>query len=276
MDPPCQPCHRMTVRFPRTRGDGPPGRCGRPWEATFPPHSRGWTPGLDADLRPEHVSPALAGMDPGSARAGSGSRRFPRTRGDGPGIPWLPRWPAWFPPHSRGWTHTPRDGAPRRHVSPALAGMDPHPPGRRTPAPRFPRTRGDGPPASLLEGRRCRFPPHSRGWTPSHRGAGELQGVSPALAGMDPELSSWPLRDPRFPRTRGDGPSSIQARHSRSSFPPHSRGWTVVTVARFGRVTVSPALAGIDPTGCWRPPWAACFPRTRGDGPRLKAAWMDW
>ena len=173
----------------------------------------------------------------------SAQRCFPRTRGDGPLLEECRRADKyiWFPPHTRGWT-----------VGDAVI-LDPFP------EPGFPRTRGDGPvhvspraqtarpcvsPAhagmdrmALRPIRHCfsfvRFPPHTRGWTPCHRifPARTITMVSPAHAGMDPVPSDFPSSNDYdgFPRTRGDGPKTLESR-----FTPGSK---------FG------------------------FPRTRGDGP---------
>ena len=94
-----------------------------------------------------------------------------------------------------------------------------------------------------------------------------------------------------FPRTRGDGPQDTSTWHrSGTWFPPHARGWTLITMILLIRDTrVSPARAGMDPyrercatawravsparagmdRGCSRIAVARpCgFPRTRGDGP---------
>ena len=59
---------------------------------------------------------------------------------------------------------------------------------------------------------------------------------------------------------------------TQSTFPPHSRGWTIASASRAWDRTVSPALAGMDR------PLRRCrrrhrrFPRTRGDGPKYRQA----
>ena len=50
-------------------------------------------------------------------------------------------------------------------------------------------------------------------------------------------------------------------------FPPHARGWTVMTSPKLSEPFVSPARAGMDPTLSTEFPLPTCFPRTRGDGP---------
>ena len=92
----------------------------------------------------------------------------------------------------------------------------------------FPRTRGDGPGELVGFETLLRFPPHTRGWTVLNHGEGLGVDVSPAHAGMD----RYPLRLPWgikcFPRTRGDGPLSRNTRSFCASFPPHTRGWTLL------------------------------------------------
>ena len=75
----------------------------------------------------------------------------------------------------------------------------------------------------------------------------------------------------RFPRRRGDGPSSSDVWAARGPFPPQARGWTRRGCRRGRAGAVSPAGAGMDPAPpCPRsiPPG---FPRRRGDGPPLIA-----
>ena len=256
-------------RFPRTRGDGPWSQrtCRRMSE--FPPHSRGWT----AQVRGDHcyftVSPALAGMDRFRLCSGTSRSRFPRTRGDGPSPASFSMSLSVFPPHSRGWTLR-HDGRRRQgRVSPALAGMDPSPGCGSGRTGCFPRTRGDGPDSGWVCCAELGFPPHSRGWT-GEGGVVPLRcRVSPALAGMDPSATSSPTTRSSFPRTRGDGPIPKRLPKPTLPFPPHSRGGTAAAASNRYRLEVSPALAGMDRALNPWPDTSMCFPRTRGDGPRL-------
>ena len=92
--------------LPRTRGDGPWQHCARMAWCGASPHTRGWTPRRRDRLGRGCGFPAHAGMDPSRAPACPGSRRLPRTRGDGPcrKSPPVPCWKA--SPHTRGWTPT--------------------------------------------------------------------------------------------------------------------------------------------------------------------------
>ncbi len=55
-------------------------------------------------------------------------------------------------------------------------------------------------------------------------------------------------------------------------FPPHPRGWTPLRPASQRQHTVSPAPAGMDRILCDTLLPRRCFPRTRGDGPRLRGS----
>ena len=211
---------RSPGRFPRPRGDGPP--LPLPYWACIwvSPPTRGWTPrapwprpcgcgfpahaGMDPTRRPWVCMyepgvgfPAHAGMDamprgfPAHAggkrgRAVPAARRFPRPRGDGPTerrtiLPMSP-----VSPPTRGWTRA--AGVRRIAIQgfPAHAGMDPATASGPTPAPWFPRPRGDGPYYLQHDGTLPMVSPPTRGWTrQDQRGRRRLRGF-PAHAGMDP------------------------------------------------------------------------------------------
>ena len=90
--------------FPRTRGDGPSRSSAGAMFLEFPPHARGWTAPAANRRAGGAVSPARAGMDPGSGTDGAGTAGFPRTRGDGPVADWAEEGNNSFPPHARGRT----------------------------------------------------------------------------------------------------------------------------------------------------------------------------
>ena len=206
-------------------------------------------------------------MDPASRARSGPSRRFPRTRGDGPVRAARSSAAPPFPPHSRGWTHHGIQAVTRLPVSPALAGMDLASDSAFGTPRRFPRTRGDGPANGLTLRQLAQFPPHSRGWTLRPELRDRWGRVSPALAGMDP-LRATPGPDRRrFPRTRGDGPDLAGGGRGVGAFPPHSRGWTESRQHLAALHLVSPALAGMDLRGDDVNPEMCRFPRTRGDGP---------
>ena len=174
-----------TMGFPAHAGMDPRALRARSRIAAVSPHTRGWTLDHDRGELPGGGFPAHAGMDPRPATRPPCSRRFPRTRGDGPCPPRGHAELGEVSPHTRGWTEAPHHPRPRRRGFPAHAGMDL---GRAASCPasrRFPRTRGDGPPVQegalyLLRVPRTRgdgpvsgaksaprpvVSPHTRGWT---------------------------------------------------------------------------------------------------------------
>ena len=113
------------------------------------------------------------------------------------------------------------------------------------------------------------FPPHARGWTFKRTHELILNAVSPARAGMDRCVQLNHAVILRFPRTRGDGPFMEQRNGDTGVFPPHARGWTLFPISKTKPRTVSPARAGMDPHQGKQSDVGTCFPRTRGDGPRV-------
>ena len=235
--------HRRS--FPRTRGDGPAPLPDNPIGDGFPPHTRGWTAKENSGGSKRKVSPAHAGMDrqhvPGKPRQSS------------------------FPPHTRGWTWASSVAVYHLSVSPAHAGMDRYQETPGVSALRFPRTRGDGPCwyGSAYTSRR--FPPHTRGWTSYEIKRIQEMAVSPAHAGMDLTVILLLSMLYSFPRTRGDGPDSVDSAAAKAEFPPHTRGWTAWNLGKDVSLLVSPAHAGMDPIIGDPQPSLICFPpHTRG------------
>ena len=113
------------IRFPRTRGDGPPTSVARCSPSRVSPHSRGWTISANRIKQPDDGFPALAGMDPEVSRMPDITMRFPRTRGDGPTCTLTYAEGAAVSPHSRGWTVSITPYRLSTKGFPALAGMDP-------------------------------------------------------------------------------------------------------------------------------------------------------
>ena len=72
------------------------------------------------------------------------------------------------------------------------------------------------------------FPPHTRGSTARKVYVLAIDDVSPAYAGIDLPAVDPPLLEAGFPRIRGDRPTSAHWHLTISSFPPHTRGSTVV------------------------------------------------
>ena len=238
----------------------------RRWRV-LPPHTRGWTRSPSAPAAQHAASPAHAGMDPPGASSRPCPRRFPRTRGDGPGPLPLSQSRAPLPPHTRGWTREGRAVPRHAAASPAHAGMDPAGCGSWSASACFPRTRGDGPSVGEVGSLVSVLPPHTRGWTWAVFDPDAMPPASPAHAGMDPPRASSGRSWTRFPRTRGDGPNADLASLSAKTLPPHTRGWTRHGLPPGVASDASPAHAGMDRGRSWGDLCFRGFPRTRGDGP---------
>ena len=237
-------------------------------EGSLPPRSRGSTCSARPLCRASAASPALAGIDPASSPATFPCGRFPRARGDRPGMEALDGVLPELPPRSRGSTLVARRVLHIAAASPALAGIDPLLRQCLDCSIRFPRARGDRPVSMLFLTVRGVLPPRSRGSTPAAVYASEPDAASPALAGIDPNPPITTTRLPCFPRARGDRPRSSIACRSRSALPPRSRGSTPTTSNYQTVLPASPALAGIDLDEDFPRPAPLRFPRARGDRPR--------
>ena len=211
--------------------------------------------------------PAHAGMDPRPTSGRRTTRRFPRTRGDGPVTGIIGPAGGGVSPHTRGWTLTWSRRGMRSAGFPAHAGMDPGSSGGPPTVPRFPRTRGDGPLLDPNSREAMRVSPHTRGWTGGLPFLASDPEGFPAHAGMDPEEQAAKAAQARFPRTRGDGPRYRRALVLDGEVSPHTRGWTRSGRRRRVRGLGFPAHAGMDPSGPVRRSRFPRFPRTRGDGP---------
>ena len=172
--------------LPRLRGDGPEANRERMDRAWSPPPTRGWTPQGHTLSRGEFVSPAYAGMDPGHGLHTDRDLRLPRLRGDGPPTASAIRISQSSPPPTRGWTSYRLFKRIHTTVSPAYAGMDPHPPEDTAMDTSLPRLRGDGPGFEMITQPMGLSPPPTRGWTHVAHRIPHLDCVSPAYAGMDP------------------------------------------------------------------------------------------
>ena len=86
MDPRSSRRTATTVRFPRPRGDGPGAVDAVLRRRAVSPPTRGWTCKSGWSWRRMGGFPAHAGMDPRKPFYPTKQHRFPRPRGDGPGI----------------------------------------------------------------------------------------------------------------------------------------------------------------------------------------------
>ena len=171
-------------------------------------------------------------------------------------------------PPTRGWTSLGGSSSLPPIGFPAHAGMDLHDQRRRGSFTRFPRPRGDGP--CMTADRRGVKPvsPPTRGWTLLCRRGRLARSGFPAHAGMDPEHSTTKNSRTRFPRPRGDGPSSATERDCSKPVSPPTRGWTLAGVGGAAPLRGFPAHAGMDLSQFARWSGTPRFPRPRGDGPQ--------
>ncbi len=267
IDPRCRSCNRPGRRLPRRRGDRPfiEGLFFSPSQS--PPPPRGST--LRDHDRWVHlqVSPAPAGIDPGTDRTRNGGNRLPRPRGDRPKPAMPARTRMKSPPPPRGSTRALLRGAVIRGVSPAPAGIDPRGWSATRSTRSLPRPRGDRPSITSPVRGATASPPPPRGSTLVHLLVQLVPRVSPAPAGIDPRWMSHPISAARLPRPRGDRPGRYVAKEHLPWSPPPPRGST--RAARLDEVPadVSPAPAGIDPARASIATGPACLPRPRGDRP---------
>ena len=195
--------------------------------------------------------------------------RFPRPRGDGPSTIGWGSSPSWVSPPTRGWTDSVIVTVIHGGGFPAHAGMDPllAPRCSDRRCLRFPRPRGDGPCFETDATTVSMVSPPTRGWTPVHRLRDGIQQGFPAHAGMDPASCSQRAVGARFPRPRGDGPTTAPGINDLVRVSPPTRGWTSDDVAAPHRDAGFPAHAGMDLADQLGAVSADRFPRPRGDGP---------
>ncbi len=257
-----------TISFPRPRGDGP---CvlGSPGEwRWFSPPTRGW-PELDGvAFAGESVFPAHAGMARKRHPRNLRLCRFPRPRGDGPGVYTIEANTGKFSPPTRGWPADPPVYGISVLVFPAHAGMARASALTPSWSFSFPRPRGDGPPYTLAIQYLTRFSPPTRGWPGIRRRIGSRSIVFPAHAGMARTGTAPPPTSLCFPRPRGDGPTMPPLSPTMRRFSPPTRGWPAMTPQYRHHLIVFPAHAGMARSCGRSPAFFACFPRPRGDGPR--------
>ncbi len=138
--------------------------------------------------------------------------------------------------------------------------------------PSLPRTRGDPPASGCKRIGLTMSPPHPRGSTPHSIGHRIDLRVSPAPAGIHPDLGCAHPGGRGLPRTRGDPPITAFCALFPALSPPHPRGSTIAVALAPRAALVSPAPAGIHPSPTRSSSSRRRLPRTRGDPP---AAWSD-
>ncbi len=215
-------------RAPRSRGDGPVLEDDRPVRARCSPLARGWSRGARSRAPCWSVLPARAGMVPGHRRRGGGGCRAPRSRGDGPAILRELGISGMCSPLARGWSLLTPVAAVISEVLPARAGMV-RPRWASLPTPTYaPRSRGDGPEATLeiALGHECS--PLARGWSGVGGAPRGRDRVLPARAGMVPFRRVPVSSSTSAPRSRGDGPPGWYNPHEEHACSPLARGWSGV------------------------------------------------
>ncbi|MGX1516494.1 hypothetical protein RKD44_007782 [Streptomyces collinus] len=254
---------------PRTRGDDPgPTRTAMSW-ALCSPHLRDGPKAGGAETSTLNCSPHPRGWSPaGPAPRHGDALPPPRTRGDGPDtlVGTMPD--GCCSPHPRGWSCPAPQGPAEGRLLPAPAGMVPGPCSPSPTRTAAPRTRGDGPPASGVDGGGALCSLRLRGWSPA--GPAPRHGDAlppPALAGMVPGPRPDGRGSPPAPRIRGDGPKRGITIRLAINCSPHPWGGPPVRSNQRWRRALLPAPAVMAPTASLLPPLARPAPRTRGDDP---------
>ena len=254
-------------RFPRVRGDVPCSAKVRSHSAMFSPRARGcsgflFSVDVDAD-----VFPACAGMFPDNFSTPPPSYRFPRVRGDVPGVTDSVVDKIKFSPRARGCSAARIRVLPGCGVFPACAGMFPAGTALRLNPCRFPRVRGDvpTPPPTLCLG--TRFSPRARGCSADTPLIPLPTSVFPACAGMFPLLPAYHYDFHCFPRVRGDVPNALARQQQARLFSPRARGCSLHDDHPFCVCVVFPACAGMFLPRRGLGLSGSGFPRVRGDVP---------
>ena len=215
---------RIRQCFPRVRGDVPVFCFPLMWMLTFSPRARGCSSNDSSNARWCAVFPACAGMFPDNFSTPPPSYRFPRVRGDVPGVTDSVVDKIKFSPRARGCSAARIRVLPGCGVFPACAGMFPAGTALRLNPCRFPRVRGDvpTPPPTLCLG--TRFSPRARGCSADTPLIPLPTSVFPACAGMFPLLPAYHYDFHCFPRVRGDVPNALARQQQARLFSPRARG----------------------------------------------------
>ena len=139
-------CSAEVLGFPHTRGDGPSGRRRIQSQTSFSPHAWGWSVVPAPGSIVLSVFPTRVGMVRPPPRNVGAGESFPHTRGDGPGCRRNANPIHSFSPHAWGWSVSRTSNGVTLQVFPTRVGMVRSPAHSRACLPRFPHTRGDGPP----------------------------------------------------------------------------------------------------------------------------------
>ena len=158
-------------------------------------------------------------------------RRFPRVRGDVPKDDSSGLWEVKFSPRARGCSFLFPALGQILEVFPACAGMFPTLPPRSRIWASFPRVRGDVPVAPNDCIFAEPFSPRARGCSRGPQRLHFCGTVFPACAGMFPLDEEKTLLGCRFPRVRGDVPTSPLVIRTMTKFSPRARGCSYYAVS---------------------------------------------
>ena len=154
--------------------------------------------------------------------------RFPRMRGDVPGQEASGTEIEMFSPHARGCSSSLNATPVRASVFPACAGMFLWHPLVCMCTSGFPRMRGDVPIGFPDRHTQVVFSPHARGCSWQGLDMSSSTQVFPACAGMFPRTWRRFTDSMRFPRMRGDVPTTLVFSGPTQSFSPHARGCSLL------------------------------------------------
>ena len=195
---------RLREVYPRTRGETVVSLRGGEFHQGLSPHARGNQFPAAHRSRTRGSIPARAGKPPWPARRGTGSRVYPRTRGETPGQSSLGAGLRGLSPHARG-NHSAASGSSVESWSiPARAGK-PMPYDRLLRWVRvYPRTRGETTCSAVNTVATPGLSPHARGNRTRHLSRSRGEGSIPARAGKPYVRPQHRATRRVYPRTRGE------------------------------------------------------------------------
>ena len=202
-------CYIVCTRssFPRVRGDVPLWLGCTQSLPTFSPRARGCSSFEKCVTPSNKVFPACAGMFLRVIHRILHPIRFPRVRGDVPGV-WVgAKHRKQFSPRARGCSGRVQALVVTNDVFPACAGMFLCSSHHLSVSVRFPRVRGDVPIIITQPMSVRRFSPRARGCSCPNDETDPPPDVFPACAGMFLAMVYANFRLIRFPRVRGDVPT---------------------------------------------------------------------
>ena len=171
----------------------------------------------------------------------------PRAGGDGPDSSSRRLRARSSAPRRRGWSVLASIGRLRVRVGPAQAGMVPPPTWSPSGTSSQPRTRGDGPAATVAFRENAPSAPHPRGWSSRPGRSRPRVRVGPAPAGMVLGIGLTLGSVVRRPRTRRDDPRLDGVDDGGRPSAPHPRDGPPHPRPADAGARVGPAQAGMVP-----------------------------